>query len=186
MGHVFDPDKLHAIARKAVGLPHDEMVRAIIDEMKREWPKHVEIKQDWIFSLAAGATGIMNVVHGSLTEYVVIFGSPIGTEGFSGRYFLDIYDVVLAGEMWTYTEESFAEKVVYKPGDMALLPKGQVKGFRFPEGGWLLEYGRGLVPTSLPVALGDSIFSAMDLKTLFKSLKIYGSLVTRELLQGKI
>ena len=56
MGYIFDPQELHEIGKKAVGLPHDEMVRVITDEMARAYPGHIETRPDWMFSLAAGAT----------------------------------------------------------------------------------------------------------------------------------
>src|SRR5437660_935167 len=143
MGYVFSPERLHAIAKGAVGLPHDEMCEKVIRDVHREWPDHVETKQDWIFSLAGGATGIMTVLHGSLSEYILIFGSPVGTEAFSGRYRIQIHDYVLSGEMWTYTEQDYGQRAVFKPGDWATLNKGQAKGFRIMEDTWLLEYGRG-------------------------------------------
>jgi ERG2 and Sigma1 receptor like protein len=186
MGYLFAPQTLHEIAKRRAGLPHEEMVALIIEDLARAYPRHIETRQDWFFSLAGGATGIMTVLHGSLSEYLLLFGSPVGTEGFSGRYWLDIYDFVLSGEMWTYTEEQFRERVATRPGEMAQLRRRQVKGFRIREDTWMLEYGRGLVPTALPVALGDAVFSAMDFRTVFKTLWVYGQLVVRELVRGKI
>jgi C-8 sterol isomerase len=61
-----------------------------------------------------------------------------------------------------------------------------VKGFRALEGSWMLEYGRGLVPMALPLALGDSVFSCLDGTTIARTLWVYGKLTTRELLKGKI
>ena len=183
---VFDPEKLHAVARRAVGLPFHQMVQQVIDDLAREYPKHIETKQEWIFSCAGGAVGVMTVLHASLSEYVAIFGSAVGTEGFSGRYRIGIHDFVLAGEMWTYTGDNIGERVITRPGERAYLRTDQVKGFKLPEGGWMLEYGQGPIPTALPFALGDALFSAMDLETLWKTVWIYGRLVVKELVQGKI
>ena len=127
----------------------------------------------------------MTILHGSLSEYVLIFGTSIGTEGFSGRYRLDIYDFMLAGEMWTYTEDKFRERVVTRPGEMAVLRRKQVKGFKLPEGGWMLEYGRGPVPTALPFALSGAVTS-LDARTIAKTMWLYGRLVVKELVHGKI
>jgi hypothetical protein len=186
MGYIFDPQQLHEVAKRAVGLPHDEMVKAIASDLDKAYPGHIETRQDWIFSVVAGATGIMTLLHASLSEYVLLFGTAIGTEGFSGRYRMDIYDFQLAGDTWTYTEQKYANRVVTRPGEMMFLKRGQVKGFKIPEGGWMLEYARGIIPMALPLALGDTVFSCMDGTTLVKTLGIYGRLVTRELLQGKI
>lgn len=186
MAYLFDPDKLRTIALEAVGLPHKQMVQTIIDKLAHAYPGHIETKQRWIFSLTAGATGVMTILHASLSEYVLIFGTPIGTEGFSGRYHFEIYDWVLAGDLWTYLLDEPGERVLNRPGDLALLPRGKVKGFRMPDASWVLEYARGAIPTALPLALSDVVFSAMDFRTLFETLWIYGKLTTRELFKGKI
>src|SRR5437773_11761306 len=105
-----------------------------------------------MLSLAGGVMGIMTVLHGSLSEYVLIFGTPVGSEGFSGRYRIEIRDFMLAGEMWTYTESDFAERRVYRAGDAAYLARRAAKGARTFEAAWLLEYGRASGPTVLPFA----------------------------------
>jgi C-8 sterol isomerase len=186
MGFVFDADELHGIAKLGVGKPFDEMVRTVVDELAGVYPGHVDADPRWMYSLAGGATGVMGILHASLTEYLIIFGSPVGTEGFSGRYFIDIHDYVMAGEMWTYTESRYHERVITGPGERALLSRGDVKGFRISEECWMLEYGLGPVPTSLPMALGDAVFSGQDAPTIAKTLWAYGRLAMRELLQGKI
>lgn len=186
MGYIFSLEKLHEIANRHRGLPHEQMTANIIEDLAEAYPGHIEKRQDWVFSLTAGAVGIMTILHGSLSEYVIIYGSPVGTEGYSGRYHMEVYDFLLTGEMWTYTEERFRERVVTRPGEVAVLGRRQVKGFRISEGSWMLEYGRGLVPLSLPVALADVFFSAVDLRSAGKLLWLYGRQVFKQLLRGKI
>lgn len=186
MGYVFDVETLHAICKKRVGLPHEEMVALLIEDLARVYPRYIETRQNWIFSLTGGAVGIMTILHASLSEYLIIFGTPVGTEGFSGRYHLNIYDFLLSGEVWNYTEENYSKRVVTLPGEMVHLRWRQVKGFRIHEDTWMLEYGRGLVPTCLPTALGDVIFSAVDFRTFWKLLWLYGRQVVKQLLRGKI
>jgi C-8 sterol isomerase len=185
VSYLFRRDDLIAITEKAIGLSHANMVHLVADELDRLYPGHVETRERWVFSLAGGATGIMTVLHGSLSEYVIIFGTPVGTEGFSGRYRLDIDDFVLAGEMWTYDETDVGARRVYRAGEWATLPRGRAKGFRLKEDTWLLEHGRGPVVTALPTALGDAI-TCLDLRTIGKTFWEYGRLVVRELRQGKI
>jgi C-8 sterol isomerase len=184
--HVFDPDKLHAIARRAVGLPHEQMVARVVDELAREYPAHIEKTDEWIFSNAGGAVAVILILHGSLSEYVLLFGSPIGTQGFSGSFPVGIHDFILAGEMWTYTQDRVGERIVHKAGEHAYLQPSQIKGFRISEGSWMLEYGHGPIPLTLPFALADSVFSMVDGKTIWKTVRRYGRLVVKELLQGKI
>jgi C-8 sterol isomerase len=184
--HVFDPDKLHAIARRAVGLPHDAMVEQVVDDLVREYPAHIEKTNEWLFNNAGGAVAVILLLHGSLSEYVLLYGSPLGTQGFSGRFPVGIHDFILAGEMWTYTQDRVGERIIHKAGEHAYLRPSQPKGFRITEGCWALEYGHGPIPITLPFALGDSLFSMVDGKTIWKTVRRYGRLVAKELLQGKI
>jgi hypothetical protein len=186
MGYIFDPERLQQIAQLGMGLPHEEMCNVVIDALAREYPGHIEREPEWCFNLAAGAVGMMAIVHASLTEYVLIFGSAIGTDSFSGRYRMDVYDTVITGEMWTYRESEFRRREEFKPGDMALLRRGDAKAYRIIADTWMLEYARGLIPASIGVGLADTVFSALDGTTLWKTLRTYGKLVTRELLKGKI
>jgi hypothetical protein len=186
LGYIFDPDQLHEIAKRGVGLAHEEMCGAVSGELARAYPGHIEQDPEWSFNLASGAVGMMAVLHASLSEYILIFGSSIGTGSFSGRYRMDIYDIVMTGEMWTYRESSFRRREEFKPGDMARLERGDAKAYSITPDTWMLEYGRGIVPASLAVGLGDAVFSSFDGTTIWKTLRAYGRLVTRELLQGKI
>lgn len=185
-GFAFEPDDLHVIARSAAGLPFEDMCREVLTQLDTAYPGRIDGRREWVFNLAAGATGIMNVLHGSLSEYLIIFGTPIGTEAWSGRYRLDIHDFVMAGEMWTYTEDRPGERVVTAPGERAVLRSGAVKGFRFEPGSWVLEYGRGPIPTSLPTAVADALLSGLDPATVIKTFRIYGEQVVRQLLGGKV
>ena len=128
--------------------------------------------------------GIMTVLHGSLSEYVLIFGSPIGTEGFSGRYRIDIYDVMLAGRDVDLYRRQLPRTDRHKARRNGASAPKQVKGFKLPEGGWMLEYGRGPVPTALPFALSGAVTS-LDVRTMVKTMWIYGRLVVQGTLSRK-
>ncbi len=39
-------------------------------------------------------------------------------------------------------------------------------------GTWMLEYGRGFIPSTMPFALSDSFFSTQDLITVAKTFRI--------------
>jgi hypothetical protein len=186
MAYLFDPRLLHEVARKHIGLPHEKMVRGIAAELAFAYPGHIETRENWVFNLAGGCKGIMTILHASLSEYLLIYGTPIGSGGFSGRYLMDVFDFMLSGDLAAYTDEGFREPATYRAGDLAFLKRWQVKYFTLTSGSWMLEYGRGIIPASLPFALGDALFSCVDVFTIGKTLWIYTKLVVKELWKGKI
>ena len=56
---LFSPDVLHAVARGAVGLPHDKMVRRVTEELERLYPGHIErrLKQNPAMVVALNRAG---------------------------------------------------------------------------------------------------------------------------------
>ena len=186
MGYIFDPDELHEIAKLGVGRKSkEEMFRVVSEELKRRYPKHITLESEWLFNNAGGAMGQIKLLHCSITEYILLFGTPIGTEGHSGRYTTEVYDFMLDGEMWCYHPGEF-ERAVYKPGDAAYLGADRAKGYAVPSHAWMLEYARGPIPTMLPFGLADTVFSTLDRRTVGRTIWEYGKLVTRNLAQGKV
>lgn len=186
MGYVFDPKVLGQCAREGVGLEPEPAMDAITAALARHYPGHVDTgARDWIFNNAGGAMGQLTLLHGSLTEYLIFFGSPIGTEGHSGRYATEVYDWVFDGEMWCYLEGE-TSRSVYGPGDLAYLGADKVKGYRLPSHAWMLEYARGPIPTMLPFGLADTLVSTLDMKALRRTMVGYGAKVIRSLARGKI
>ena len=186
MGYIFDPEQMHQLARTHAGKPVDEAVAAIRDALDRAWPGSMTSKPEWILAIYGGTTATMTVLHASLTEYVLVYGSPIGTSGFSGRYLFDCWDFMLSGEMRTFIDDNSRVGEIYRPGDKAFLPARRAKGYSIEPGSWMLEYSRGFIPSGLPFALAEVSHSSPDLPTLARTLKIYGALVVKNLLKGKI
>jgi hypothetical protein len=186
MAYVFEPGVLHEIAREAIThKSRSEIVASTERLLAERYPKHIERSAPWIFNNAGGAMGQIKLLHCSLSEYILIFGSPIGTEGHSGRYGTEVYDFMLDGEMWTYHAGEF-QRTISKPGDLAYLGPDKAKGYACPQGAFMLEYARGVIPSMLPFGLADTLFSTRDGVTMRRTLYHYGRLVVRELLQGKI
>jgi len=186
MAYVFDPEELHQIVRHALDQKgRAEVLKAVESGLAARYPKHISRDVPWMFNNAGGAMGQIKLLHCSLSEYILIFGTPIGTEGHSGRYATDVYDFMLDGEMWCYFAGEFS-RTVYKPGDLAYLGPDKAKGYSIPSHGYMLEYARGIIPSMLPFGLADTVMSTRDSVTLGRTLFQYGKLVVKELLQGKV
>jgi C-8 sterol isomerase len=184
---VFDPHALQKIAQGAISQSYDttqETIDHVVREMHKTWPAHVNLKQEWVFNNAGGAMGAMYIIHASITEYVIIFGTPVGTEGHTGRFLADDYFIILEGEQWAFSPGQL-EKEVYKPGHMHHLARGNAQQYRMPEKTWALEYARGWIPAMLPFGFADTITSTLDLRTLWDTVVIYGKLVVSQLKAGK-
>ncbi len=126
-----------------------------------DWVDVRDVAATLIAAADHGRTGRVYLVNGhraslrelaavaAITEYLLFFGTPIGTEGHSGRYRTEVYDFLIRGEMWTYTEGE-TERKTTRPGDnYAYLGKRRAKGYKIPSDGWMLEYARGFIPFML-------------------------------------
>src|SRR5690606_18097512 len=80
--------------------------------------------------------------------------------------------------LWTYQTGTFARHE-HRPGDLAHLPRGTANGSKLRPGVWLLEYARGNVPSLFPFALGDTLFSTLDLTDLRHQLGVSTRLMLR-------
>ena len=178
MASVFDPEVIHECAMKCLGKKKPEMFDAFADAMEQHYPGVLDRGQPWIYSIAGGAMIQMKLYYASLTEYVMIWGTPIGSEGHSGRHRVGFWDTVIDGETWYYAEGEF-EKRIYQPGDRIYVGPGQACGMNFTDGVWAVEYARGLIPTSIPFGLADELFSTMDLKTAAQTVSLYADLVSQ-------
>ncbi len=186
MAYVFEPEDLHQIAKRAVGKrPRAAIFASVEDDLARLYPKHITRDNPWVFNNAGGAMGQIKVLHASLSEYILLFGTPIGTEGHSGRYATEVFDFMLDGEMWCYHAGDF-QRTEFKPGDLAYLGADKAKGYAVPNYAFMLEYARGPIPTMLPFGLADTLFSTRDGVTMRRTLWQYARLTVRQLLQGKI
>jgi len=177
----IDPEVLHAIACAHLGKPLAAMLDGIQADLVARYPGRIGGEREWVLNNAGGVMGTFALLHGSLGEYVLFYGSPIGTSGHTGRYhFVDDWATVLDGEMWYFTEGSI-EREVYRPGDRVHLSRGQAKAYRIPDHAWILEYARGPIPLMLPFGLADTVFSTLDWRTALTTLRVYATHVLRSL-----
>lgn len=179
MRYIFDPEILQEIAKKGMDLPHEQMFETVRTELDQKYPGRINDKIQWIFNNAGGCMYSVAVLHASVKEYILIFGSPIGTQGHTGRHFAEIYDFVMDGELWYFGEDCPFERIVRKSGDKYYLGKLQSEGLCIPNHAWVLEYARGFIPSMLPFGMADSLLSTLDLKTVAGTFGIYGKLLLK-------
>jgi hypothetical protein len=180
MEYLFDPEVIHECALTGIGKPKPAMFDAIADAMEDRYPGRIDRSQPWLYSIAGGAMIQMKLYYASLFEYLMIWGTPIGSEGHSGRHAVGFWDTVIDGETWYYAEGQF-EKRVYKPGDRIWVGPGQARAMNFTDGVWAVEYARGPLPLSFPFGLADEILSTLDFATAGLTLGMYMTLIGRHL-----
>lgn len=184
MSYVFDPAVLREIANEGVKAPRHELFRAVTDALARRYPGRITEKAEWFFNNAGGAMGMLTILYASWTEYLIFFGTPLGTSGHTGRYsFVEDHVFLLDGEIW-YCAEGETERRVYQAGEEIVLRRGEAQCYRIVDHAWILEYARGAIPTMLPFGLADSLFSTLDYKTVFRTFRIYAKHVARNLFRS--
>lgn len=97
----------------------------------------------------------------------------------SGLYWANISDTVLAGSLRQWKDGTLKSHV-YGAGDLVLHGWGEVAAVQFSAGTWMVEYGRGFVPSTLGFALWDSIFSTLDFVSASKLIAVYAKALVRE------
>jgi len=178
--YVFDPDVVHECARQCLGKPKPEMFDAFADALEERYPGVLDRGQPWVYSIAGGAMIQMKLYFASLTEYIMIWGTPIGSEGHSGRHLCGFWDTVIDGETWYYAEGEF-ERTVYRPGDRIYVGPGHARAMNFTDGVWAVEYARGPIPASIPFGLADEVLSCLDWLTAAQTVSLYADLVCQDL-----
>lgn len=148
--YVFNPTDLHILAKEAIAASPDDtagMIQHIVTNLTNTYPStQINLNTDtseWILSNAGGAMGAMYIIHASITEYLIIFGTPLGTEGHTGLHTADDYFHILVGEQWAFAPGAL-EMERYPPGSVHFLPRGTAKQYKMHKGCFALEYARGM------------------------------------------
>ncbi|KAF9448370.1 ERG2 and sigma1 receptor-like protein [Macrolepiota fuliginosa MF-IS2] len=191
--YVFEPTALHHLAQEAIAVAGTNntqgMIEHIVSTLTANHPAStVRINPDsseWVFNNAGGAMGAMYIIHASITEYLMIFGTPLGTEGHTGLLSADDYFNILVGEQWAFRPGSL-EMESYTPGSVHHLPRGTVKQYKMHKGCFALEYARGWIPPMLPFAFADGLSSTLDVPTMYNTVRITAREMIKNLLIGKI
>lgn len=185
--YILKTDHLQDLAQrgiKAHGNDTRAIVKYITDELHQMHPNHINLDEEWIFNNAGGAMGGMYIIHASITEYLIIFGTAIGTEGHTGRHSADDYFHILTGEQWAYVPGEYTPEI-YPPGSVHHLRRGTVKQYKMPEACFALEYARGWIPPMLFFGFADGLSSTLDFPTLWRTAWVTGQQMLGNLALGK-
>ncbi|MGH0154387.1 UNVERIFIED_CONTAM: hypothetical protein FKN15_026596 [Acipenser sinensis] len=157
-----------------IGLDHELAFSKVVVELRKKYPGHILPDEDlqWVFVNAGGWMGSMCLLHASLTEYVLLFGTAVDTGGHSGRYWAEISDTIISGTFRQW-KEGTTKSEVYYPGDTIVHAVGEATSVQWSSGTWMVEYGRGFIPSTLGFALADTVFSTQDFLTLFYTVRVY-------------
>ncbi|KAL4401962.1 C-8 sterol isomerase [Malassezia pachydermatis] len=193
--YVFDQAKVHEITKSAIakhGDKADLIFEEIISELRKDPkvartlnPNSFRDHNEWVFNNAGGAMGSMYIIHASITEYLIFFGTPIGTEGHTGRHTADDYFHILTGEQLAFSAGDLVPER-YPAGTMHHLRRGEVQQYIMPETGcWALELAQGWIPPMLPFGFVDTLSSTLDFPTFWRTAMITGREMIKNLLRGK-
>ncbi|ODM23967.1 C-8 sterol isomerase [Aspergillus cristatus] len=187
--YIFEPGQLHDLSQRAIAAHGNDtrsVVNYIVSELDEKVPSQfVNKEEEWVFNNAGGAMGAMYIIHASITEYLIIFGTAIGTEGHTGRHTADDYFNILQGTQLAYVPGSY-EPEVYPQGTVHHLRRGEVKQYKMEESCFALEYARGWIPPMLFFGYADTFSSTLDFPTLWATSRITGREMIKNLLQMKL
>lgn len=160
--YIFDPTSLHTLAQSAIALHGNDtesVISHITTQLSTTHGTYINLDEEWIFNNAGGAMGAMYIIHASITEYLIIFGTAVGTEGHSGRHTADNYFHILRGEQLAYRPgKGRFELDRYPQGSQHVLKRGEVEQYVMRDTCFALEYMRGWIPPLLPFGFADGEF----------------------------
>lgn len=190
MGYIFNPEELQSLVQETLtenpGANNTVLFDSVSEKFKNRYGPYVnDLNYDnFHFSNAGGAMGTFFIFHASLTEYLIVFGTAIGTEGSTGHHLADDYFIILSGtQSAAFANEN--EPTIYKPGEVHHLPYGHGQQYSMPAGAFAIELAQGYIPTMLVFGFADSIFSTVDPFSLWYQIKFTAISIVKNLLLGK-
>ena len=152
--YIFDSDVLEQIVLDIVGQDTndvDALFDQVLEALRAQYPDHIASELTWSVNDYEGVPGQIAVLYNSVTEYLIFAGSPTSIEWLLGPYdSIEIRDFILDGQLCRFGEEQFQTEC-YDPGERVELGILTLMHYYIPEGEtvWMLEYGRGILPSTL-------------------------------------
>lgn len=93
--YMFDPKTLNQICNTVLTkhdtTAEDFSTEVLLQDIRDALASHYGdeyinkyVREEWVFNNAGGAMGQMIILHASVSEYLILFGTAVGTEGHSG------------------------------------------------------------------------------------------------------
>ncbi|CAB08601.1 C-8 sterol isomerase erg2 [Schizosaccharomyces pombe] len=187
----FDPAKLQELSKQSIALYANDTKALLYDLSDRLVAEYGDLitpvnQDEWVHNNAGGAMGTMFILHASFSEYLIFFGTPIGTEGHSGVHMADDYFTILRGRQLAASANDL-EARVYLPGDQHVHPWGHTAQYSMPSGEpcFALELAQGWIVSMLPFGFMDGLFSTIDFGTLYKTVYFTAGRMLKSVLMGK-
>ncbi|XP_043952323.1 sigma non-opioid intracellular receptor 1 [Gambusia affinis] len=172
--YVFSNEEVAMLVKQYAGQDHEQAFSKVVVELRKRYPGHILPDEDlqWVFVNAGGWMGSMCLLHASFTEYLLLFGTAVDTGGHSGRYWAEISDTIISGTFRQW-KEGTTKSEVYYPGETIVHEVGEATSVQWSAGTWMVEYGRGFIPSTLGFALADTLFSTQDFVTMYYTVRVY-------------
>jgi hypothetical protein len=134
------------------------MFRALIDRLATTYPGYVDRDPKWFLIRCGGAEFSIALLYVAPHEYALLCGSNVGIVGAdSGCYHADVWDFILEGENYNTSADPFEPVEITRAGEYTFLGRGERKIWSLSAPGWMIDYGRGLIPGMVGHGLLETI-----------------------------